>query len=109
MQIIILWKIWYHQETLVSAAQVHTAIVSDPVVEIWAKSLFQFIPTLYRDHENFGKSTIIFIQTFTKTLTILRVNKHFLGKFCVSILINDFFSFSIKMTVKYNIVLLVVN
>ena len=26
MQIIILWKIWYHQKTLISAAQVHTAI-----------------------------------------------------------------------------------
>ena len=40
MQIIILWEIWHHQETLFSVTQVHTA--SDPVVETWAKSLSEF-------------------------------------------------------------------
>ena len=40
MQIIILLEIWHHQETLFSATQVHTA--SDPVEEMWAKSLSEF-------------------------------------------------------------------
>ena len=40
--------------------------------------------TLYHDHENFGKSTTIFIQTLIKTLVILRVNKHFREKLSVS-------------------------
>ena len=90
MQIIILRKIWHHQENLVSAIQVQLLLVSEPGVKIYTKSLlnliqnileeltvFQFMPTLYLDHENFGKSTIIFIQTFIKTLVIPRVNKHF--------------------------------
>ena len=72
-------------------------------------TVFQFMPTLYRDHENFGKSTTIFIQTFIKTLVILRVNKHFGRKFCESVLFNNYFPFSIKIPVKYNTVLLVVN
>ena len=70
--------------------------VSDFVVEIRAKSLsefntkspggivFQFMPTLYHDHENFGKSTTIFSEVFMKTLIILRVDKHFGVKLCVS-------------------------
>ena len=122
MQIIILRKIWHHQENLVSAAKVQLLLVSEPGVKIQTKSLlnliqnileeltvFQFMPTLYLDHENFGKSTIIFIQTFIKTLVILRVNKHFWGKFCVSVLFNNCFPFSIKIPVKYNTFLLVVN
>ena len=42
---------------------------------------FSIHANLYRDHENFGKSTIIFIQTFVKTLVIMRVNKHFWKNF----------------------------
>ena len=72
-------------------------------------TVFQFMPTLYCDHETFSKSTTIFIQTFIKTLVILRVNKHFWGKFCLSVLFNNCFPFSIKIPVKYNTVLLVVN
>ena len=95
--------------------------VSDLVVEIRAKSLsefntkspggivFQFMPTLYHDHENFGKSTTIFIQNLKKTPVILRVNKHFWGRFCVSVLFNNCFPFSLKTLVKYNTDLLVVN
>ena len=67
------------------------------------------MPTLYRDHENFGKGTTILIQTFIKTLVILRVKKHFWGKFCVSVLYNNYFPFSIKIPVKYNTVLLFVS
>ena len=33
---------------------------------------------------------------------MLRVNKHFGGKICVSVLFNNCFQFSIKITVKYN-------
>ena len=72
-------------------------------------TVFQFMPTLYRDQENFGKSTTIFIQTFIKTLVILRVDKYFWGKFSVTVLFNNCFPFSIKIPVKYNKVLLVVN
>ena len=66
--------------------------VSDLVVEVWVKSLsefntkypggivFQFMPTLYCDHENFDKSTTVFSDVFIKTLIILRGNKHFGGK-----------------------------
>ena len=46
-------------------------------------TVFQFMPTLYHDHENFSKSTTIFIQTFIKTIVILRVTKHFWGKLWV--------------------------
>ena len=119
MQIIILWKIWNYQGTLVSATQVHTAISQWPWVEMWAKSLaelntkyilevltvFQFMPTLYRDHEKFGKSTTIFTETFIRTLAILRVDKYF----CFSVLFNNCFPFSIKKPLKYNTVQLVVN
>ena len=119
MQIIILWKIWNYQGTLVSATQVHTAISQWPWVEMWAKSLselntkyilevltvFQFMPTLYRDHEKFGKSTTIFTETFIRILAILRVDQHF----CVSVLFNNCFPFSIKIPVKYSTIQLVVN
>ena len=79
-------------------------------------TVFQFMPTLYHDHENFSKSTTIFIQTFIKTLVILRVTKHFLGKLwvilgktlCVS-LFNNYIPFSIKKSVKFNTVLLFVS
>ena len=67
------------------------------------------MPTFYQDHESLGKITIIFIQTFIQTLVILWVNKHFWGKFCVSLLFNNCFPISIKVPVKYNTVLLVVN
>ena len=67
------------------------------------------MPALYCDHETFGKSTTIFIHAFIKTLVILRVNKRFGGKFYVLVLSNSCFPFSIKKTVKYNTVLLVVN
>ena len=46
-------------------------------------TVFQLMPTLYRDDENFGKSTTIFIQTYIKTLLILRVKKHFWWKLWV--------------------------
>ena len=97
--------------------------VSDLVVEMWAKSLSEFnakypgginypgyagfMPTLCHNHENFGKSTTIFSEIFIKTH--LRVNKHFWRKFCISVLFNSSFPFSIKIPVKYNTVLLVVN
>ena len=43
MQIIILWKIWHHQETLVSTAQVHVTISQWPCgVEMCGKSLSEF-------------------------------------------------------------------
>ena len=71
--------------------------------------VLQFMPTLYHDHENFGKSTTIFIQNLKKTPVILRVNKHFWGRFCVSVLFNNCFPFSLKTLVKYNTDLLVVN
>ena len=102
----------------------HTLLpsVSDPVVKIWAKSIyefnanypevltvFRFMPTLYRDHENFGKNTTIFSHTFVKHLIILRVNKVFLGKCCTSVLFTNCFPFNIKIPAKYNTVLLVVN
>ena len=72
-------------------------------------TVFQLMPTLYRDDENFGKSTTIFIQTYIKTLLILRVKKHFWWKLCVSVLFNNYFPFSIKIPVKYNTVLLLVS
>ena len=68
-------------------------------------TVFQFMPTLHRDHEKFGKSTTIFTKTFIRTLAILRVDQHF----CVLVLFNNCFPFSIKIPVKYNTVLLVVN
>ena len=68
-------------------------------------TVFQFMPTLYRDHEKFGKSTTIFTETFIRTLAILRVDKHF----CFSVLFNNCFPFSIKKSLKYNTVQLVVN
>ena len=122
MQVIMLWKICHHQEILVSAAQVHIAINQWPrgrnVGKVPLNSIrnslevltvFQFMPTMYQDHENFGKSTTIFIPTFIKTLVILRVNKHFWGKFCESVLFNNCFPFNRKIPVKCSTVLLVVN
>ena len=44
---------------------------------------------LYLDHEKTSKSTSNFNQTFVKTLTILRVNKYFWSKLCLSALFND--------------------
>ena len=77
----------------------------------WRYELFfnSYRPLPYHHHENFGKSTTRFSQTFIKTLIILRVNKHFCGNFCTSELFNNCFPFSIKILVKYNIVLPVVN
>ena len=37
-----------------------------------------------------------------KTLIILRVNKHFWGKICMSVLFHNCFPFSIKIPVKYS-------
>ena len=51
-------------------------------------SFFYSCQPRYCDHENFGKSTIEFSQTFIKTLIILRL-KYFWGKFCTSVLFND--------------------
>ena len=68
MQIIISWKIWHHQETLLfPLPRFIFPSVSDLVVEMWAKLVsefntkypggivFRFIPTLYHDHENLVK------------------------------------------------------
>ena len=87
VQIIILWKVWHHQETLVSAAQVPTCYHSVTLGQKYGLckshslnsiqnirevlTVFQFMPTFYQDHESLGKSTIIFIQTFIKTFVIL--------------------------------------
>ena len=67
--------------------------------------VLRFLPTLYCDQ---SKSTTIFSEIFIKII-ILRVKKHFWEKFCMSVLFNNYFPFSIKMPVKYNKVMLVVN
>ena len=64
------------------------------------------MPALYhRDHENFGKSTAIFIQTFI-LLSSWEETTTFVENF-VSQLFNNCFPFSIKIQVKYNTILLV--
>ena len=67
--------------------------------------VLRFLPTLYCDQ---SKSTTIFSEIFIKII-ILRVKKHFWEKFCTSVLFNNYFPFSIKMPVKYNKLMLVVN
>ena len=71
-------------------------------------TVFQFMLALYCDHEDFGKSITIFIQIFIKTRHP-ESKQTFLRKFFESVLFNKYFSFSIKIPVKYNTVLLVVN
>ena len=75
---------------------------SDVLVEMWVKPLSEFntkysggidcvlhsLHPLYLYHENFSKSTTRFSLTFVKTFIIMRVNKHFGGKFCTSVLFN---------------------
>ena len=74
-------------------------------VDMWAKPLSEFntkysggvdsfsffhsCRPLHRDHEKFGKSTTRFSQTFTKAVLVLRINQHFWGEFCRSVLFND--------------------
>ena len=119
MQVIILWKIWHHQELLLPSPRFMLPSVSDLVVEMWVKLpsefntkypggiAFRFMPTLYRDHENFGKITTIFSEIFIKTYH--PEIKTFFGKILYVTLFNNCFPFSIKITVKYNTVLLVVH
>ena len=68
--------------------------VNDSELEMRTKSLSEFNAKCPGDincfsihanlhHENFSKSTTIFIQTFINTLVILRVKKHFWGKLWV--------------------------
>ena len=79
-------------------------------------TVFQLMPTLYRDDENFGKSTTIFIHIYknsshpeSKETFLVKIVGVFWGKFCVSVLFNNYFPFSIKIPVKYNTVLLLVS
>lgn len=54
-------------------------------------TVFPFIRTVlfYPDCEKLGKSTSSFCPTLKRTLTILRVNKHFWGGLCPLVLFND--------------------
>ena len=128
MQIIILWEIRYRYESHA------TADINVGKVTLWIQ--YEIFWSLYCDHKNFGWRATWFSKTFIKTCIILRVNKHFCGKFCPPVFFNDVmfiaaifltmdrlwhkkqlyvkkvnncFPFNIKILLKYNTVLLAVN
>ena len=112
MQIIILWKIYHHHETLVFVTQIHTAISQSPCNRNRAKSLFKFnmrYPggvTCFSIHGNlvsWSWRILVKVPPYSLIHSYHPESKQtFLGKFCASVLFHNCFAFSIKMPGKYS-------